>query len=80
MEYSGEPYEFSMVTWKEINGTDYDILQYGEVKCYVFNGEKYVEIAVYIGFHVISCDIAQIAGGNSLFGNGLRRRYPHPAH
>jgi hypothetical protein len=44
LEYSGEPYTFKMMTWREANGKDYDILQYSTVKYYVYNGSEYVEM------------------------------------
>ena len=46
VEYSGSPYQPSFTTWKEINKTDYDLLEYTAVKYYVLNvaSGKYVEM------------------------------------
>lgn len=45
--YSAQPYEPKFITWKEITGLDYDVLQYSKVKYYVYdsNSAKYVEMA-----------------------------------
>lgn len=47
VEYSGAPHKIEFLRWQEINGKDYDVLQYGTVKYYKFDGEanKYVELA-----------------------------------
>ena len=79
MEYSGEPYEFRLVTWKEINGTDYDILQYGAIKYYRFDSEtnKYVEMGenefpTEVGVYRASVTLTVADGyaGNYSFSNG----------
>ena len=61
-EYRGLPYEFKLMTWKEANGKDYDILQYGTVKYYAYNGSEYVEMGenelpTEVGTYRITVDI-----------------------
>ena len=45
-EYDGEAHEPGILTWKEINMTDYDILSYGEVRRYKLDSSgRYVPMA-----------------------------------
>ena len=46
LEYSGTPYVPELLTWQEVNGTDYDVLQYGKVRYCKLDGISgaYVEM------------------------------------
>lgn len=45
-EYSGAPHKAEPITWKTVNGTDYDILEYGAIRYYVLDSATgaYVEM------------------------------------
>ena len=46
VEYTGTPYEPNFLTWKDANGAEHDILNYSEIKYYVFDSSlgEYVEM------------------------------------
>ena len=46
VEYNGMPFEPTFITWKEANATDYDIMNYGTVECYMLDDlGEYVKMA-----------------------------------
>ena len=79
IEYSGTSYEPKFYTWKDANGTEYDILQYGSIKYYMFDSKlgEYVEmkkdqLPTAIGLYKfsITASISDSYKKNYCFSNG----------
>ena len=82
MEYTGTPYEPNFLTWKDANGAEHDILNYSEIKYYVFDSSlgAYVEMSdtlrpTDIGVYrfVITVSIAEDYEDNYCFQGGENR-------
>lgn len=82
VEYSGGPYTPELTTWKELNGSDFDILQYSAITYYKLDStlNQYVEMGANerpteVGFYQAQMTLTLLPAyeSNYCFDNGVTR-------